>query len=185
MSLSGRIVLLNGAGSSGKTTIASALQAITAGPFLHVPMDAFLDMLPEAYQDHPETFAYRKVSEDPPIMAIDTGPIGERLMRGMRRAIVALAEQGSDLIVDDVLLSEDDKADYASLLSGFEVFRVGVFASLERLEVREQQRGDRFLGLARWQYDRVHADRTYDLQVDTDTSGPEECARRIKRAFGI
>lgn len=183
--MAGRIVLLNGAGSSGKTAIAKALQAITAAPFLHVQMDAFLDMLPGTYQDHPDSFSYRKIGEDPPIVAIDTGPIGARLMRGMRRAIVALAEQGNDLIVDDVLLSEEDKADYASLLEGFEVFCIGVFASLDRLEERERRRRDRLLGLARWQIDRVHTDMIYDLELDTDTSGPEECAARIKRAFGI
>jgi chloramphenicol 3-O phosphotransferase len=44
-----RIVLLNGVGSVGKSSIAKALQAITSEPFLHVQMDAFLDMLPEAY----------------------------------------------------------------------------------------------------------------------------------------
>lgn len=44
-----RIVLLNGVGSVGKTAIAKAMQAITAEPFLHVEMDAFLNMMPERY----------------------------------------------------------------------------------------------------------------------------------------
>jgi chloramphenicol 3-O-phosphotransferase len=44
----GRIVVLNGIGSVGKSFVAKALQALVTEPFLHVQMDAFLDMLPEA-----------------------------------------------------------------------------------------------------------------------------------------
>jgi len=40
------VIILNGVGSVGKSSTARALQAITAEPFLHVAMDAFLDMLP-------------------------------------------------------------------------------------------------------------------------------------------
>lgn len=58
-----RILLLNGAGSAGKTSIAKALQAITREPYLHVAMDAFLDMLPEVYQDHAESFRYEMLTE--------------------------------------------------------------------------------------------------------------------------
>ncbi|MDE1996547.1 MAG: chloramphenicol phosphotransferase, partial [Rhizobiaceae bacterium] len=34
-----KILLLNGVGSAGKSSIARALQAIAAEPFLHVQMD--------------------------------------------------------------------------------------------------------------------------------------------------
>ena len=45
----------------------------------------------------------------------------------MRHAIAAMAGQGNNLIVDDVLLGQE-KAEYAGLLSAFDVFVVGVFA---------------------------------------------------------
>jgi chloramphenicol 3-O phosphotransferase len=54
--MTAKIVLLNGVGSAGKGSIAKALQTITTEPFLHVQMDAFLDMLPAAYQEHPDAF---------------------------------------------------------------------------------------------------------------------------------
>ena len=180
-----RLILLNGVGSAGKSAIAKALQAITSEPFLHVQMDSFLEMLPEAYQDHPESFAYETVHESgKPLVVIKSGPLGARLMRGMRRAIAAMAAEGNNLIVDDVLL-DDANADYAALLAPFEVFRVGVFAPLDMLEARERERGDRMTGLARWQYDRVHQGMTYDLEVDTCRATPMECAERIKQAFGL
>ena len=37
----GRIILLNGTGSAGKTSIARALQALFEEPYLHLGMDCF------------------------------------------------------------------------------------------------------------------------------------------------
>ncbi len=185
MTKTARIVLLNGVGSAGKSSIAKALQAITSEPFLHVQMDAFLDMLPEAYQDHPDAFTYETVHEDgKPLVVIGAGPVGDRLMRGMRHAIAALAAQGNNLIVDDVLTSGIAE-EYSAVLAPFQVFMVGVFAPLEVLEARERERGDRMIGLARWQYARVHKGMKYDIEVDTSTAGPEECARLIKDRLGL
>lgn len=174
-----RIVLLNGVGSAGKGSIAKALQTIATEPFLHVEMDAFLEMLPEASFGHPDGLVFETVEEDSkPSVIIRTGPVADRAFRGMRHAIAAMAAQGNNLIVDDVML-ENERAEYAALLSGFEVFVVGVFAPLDVLEARERQRGDRLIGLARWQYDRVHKNMTYDLEVDTSR------ATLIKQRFGL
>jgi chloramphenicol 3-O phosphotransferase len=180
-----RIVLLNGVGSAGKTCIAKALQTITAEPFLHVQMDAFMEMLPAALQEHPDGFAYETVHEGGhPLVIIRTGPVGERTLRGMRHAIAAMAGQGNNLIVDDVMLG-GEYAEYAQLLSGFDVFLVAVFAPLDVLEARERQRGDRLIGLARWQYDRVHEHMTYHLEVDTSRATPMECAELIRQRFRL
>jgi chloramphenicol 3-O phosphotransferase len=185
MSKAARIVLLNGVGSSGKSSIAKALQAITADPFLHVQMDTFLEMLPEQYQDHPDGLTFATVREHgTPSVVITTGPVADRAFRGMRHAIAAMAAQGNNLIVDDVLLGEG-KAEYARLLSAFKVFLVGVFSPLAVLEARERQRGDRLIGLARWQFDRVHKDMTYDLEIDTSSASPMECAGLIKQTFRL
>lgn len=180
-----RIVLLNGVGSAGKSSIAKALQTITADPFLHVQMDTFVEMLPERYQDHPDGLTFATVREHGKrTVVITTGPVADRAFRGMRHAIAAMAAEGNNLIVDDVLLGQG-KAEYPELLSAFEVFLVGVFAPLAVLEAREHQRGDRLIGLARWQFDRVHKDMTYDLEVDTSGASPMECASLIKQTFRL
>lgn len=180
-----KIVLLNGVGSAGKSSIAKALQTITADPFLHVQMDVFIDMLPEALQEHPEGFAYETLYENKkPLVAIRCGPVGERTLRGMRHAIAALAGQGNNLIVDDVLCN-GEIAEYVTLLAPFDLYLVGVFAPLDILEARELRRGDRMIGLARWQYERVHKDIVYDLEIDTSVATPAECALRIKQAFRL
>jgi chloramphenicol 3-O phosphotransferase len=180
-----RIVLLNGVGSAGKTSIARALQSIVLQPYLHVQMDTFMAMLPERYQNDPEGFSYEGVfEENRPLVVIKTGPVGERALRGMRHAIAAMAEEGNNLIVDDVLLGSEKK-EYADLLSRFELYTVGVKAPLDVLEDRERERGDRLIGLARWQFDKVHQGMTYDLEVDTSSASPLECAALIKQRFRL
>ena len=77
--MTARIVLLNGVGSAGKSSIARALQTITAAPFLHVQMDSFLEMLPEALQNHADGFSYETVRQDgKPAVVIRAGPVGEK-----------------------------------------------------------------------------------------------------------
>lgn len=44
-----RIVFLNGCGSSGKSSIAKAIQTLSKTPWLHVGIDTFIDMLPEKF----------------------------------------------------------------------------------------------------------------------------------------
>ncbi len=106
MERAARIVILNGVGSSGKSSIARALQAITAEPFLHVQMDTFLEMLPERYQDHPDGLTFTTIEEGgKPSVVIRTGPVAERAFCGMRHAVAAMAAQGNNLIVDDVLMA--------------------------------------------------------------------------------
>ena len=186
--MTARIVLLNGVGSAGKGSIAKALQMVTTEPFLHVEMDAFLDMLPEASWGQPDGITFETVQEDgkgKPSVVITAGPLAERMLRGMRHAVAAIAAQGNNLIVDEVLLEAQKRREYEELLGAFEVFHVGVFAPLDVLEARERQRGDRMIGLARWQYGRVHKGMTYDLEVDTSRATALECAALIRQKFGL
>ncbi len=180
-----RIVLLNGVGSAGKSSIAKALQTITVDPFLHVQMDTFLQMLPERYQNHPGGLTFATVQEDGnSSVVIKTGPVADRAFRGMQHAIAAMAAQGNNLIVDDVLLGQGI-VEYVELLAPFDLFLVGVLAPLVVLEERERQRGDRLIGLARWQYNRVHQGMKYNLEVDTSVASPMECAHLIRRTFRL
>ncbi|HKD76442.1 MAG TPA: hypothetical protein VKB76_13145 [Ktedonobacterales bacterium] len=185
MDRTARIVLLNGVGSVGKSSIAKALQAITRDAFLHVQMDAFFDMLPAAYVGHPDGVTFETIQDgDRSSVIIRSCLVAQRAFRGMRHAVAAMAAEGNDLIVDEVLLGET-WAEYARLLAPFQVFLVGVRARLETLEARERGRGDRLIGLARWQFDRVHNGMAYHLEIDTDHVSPMESAHLIKRTFNL
>lgn len=106
-------------------------------------------------------------------------------MRGMRHAIASMAAQGNNLVVDEVMIGTEKLREYRRLLAQFDLRLVGLFAPLDVLEARERTRGDRALGLARWQYDRVHRDIAYDLKIDAATTTPMENAQKICDAFGL
>lgn len=181
-----KIIILNGVGSVGKSSTAKALRALTADPFMHVAGDAFLEMLPASMYGHPDGIVFaRDKTVDPPSISIAIGPVMDGLMRGMRRAVRALAEEGNSLIVDDVMLGAPDQAFYRAVLEGLDVRFVGLFAPLDVLEQRERDRGDRLIGLARWQYDRVHRGIDYDLEIDTSRLSVADCAEKIADAFGL
>jgi chloramphenicol 3-O phosphotransferase len=180
------IIILNGVGSAGKGSIARALQGIAAAPFLHVQMDSFIAMLPQASFGRPDGLVFETIEEEGrPAVVIKSGRLVQGALRGMRCAISAMAAEGLNLIVDEVMLDPQVRAEYADLLSSHIVHHVAVLASLEVLEARERQRGDRLIGLARWQYPRVHRGMSYDLEVDTSAATPGECAELIRVRFGL
>ena len=106
-------------------------------------------------------------------------------MRGMRHAIAALADQGNNLIVDEIMIGPQKAQEYRELLQCHDLYVVGLMAPLDVLEARERARGDREIGLARGRYDLVHRDMAYDLEVDTAASTPAQCARTICNALRL
>jgi chloramphenicol 3-O phosphotransferase len=180
------VIILNGVGSVGKTSTARTLQEIATRPLLCVSMDVFTDMLPERMFGDPDGLIFETVQDQGmPSAVIKMGPVMARTMRGMRHAIAALAEQGNDLVVDVVMIEETEADEYRALLKHAKLRFVGLFAPLPVLEARERARGDRELGLARWQIDRVHRGQRYDLEIETSSSTPLDNARLICAAFGL
>jgi len=181
-----RVVVLNGPSSVGKSSTARAIQAIAARPFLHLSMDAFLEMMPAKTLGHPDGLVFTPGVEDGmPSTAVASGPVLERALSGMRHAVAAMAARGNDLIVDDVMMSQGEEREYRALLGAYGVRIVGLFAPVAMLEDRERRRGDRDLGLARWQVERVHQGRSYDLEIDTSATTPARNAELICEAFGL
>ncbi len=183
--MAARVILLNGPGSVGKSSVARALQARAGGPLLHLSMDGFCEMLPERCWDDSDFFRFEtREGRDGPLTEVITGPKGSALLAVMQGTVAALAGQGFDLVVDDVWLN-GEPADYAALLTGHEVWRVGLTAPIEVLEAREAARGDRTPGLSRAQVERAHKGVRYDLLLDMSTMTADEAADRIAALAGL
>lgn len=60
---------------------------------------------------------------------------------------------------------------------------VGVQCPVEVLEQREAARGDREVGTARSQFDAVHREVVYDVEVDSSVMSPLSCAAVIVQAL--
>ncbi len=168
----GVIILLNGASSSGKTSLLRALQDALDDPFLDAGIDRFLWMLPKRYLNPP-------LWDDVLGRATEAGATGQVLMAGMHHAIVALAQAGNNVVADHVLVDPRWVDECACLFCDLPAYFVGVRCPLAVLEQRERQRQDRTLGQARAQFDLVHAHGVYDLEVDTSLAGPGQCAQQV------
>ncbi len=179
------IIFLNGVGSVGKTSIANSLQDILQEAYLHIGIDHFFVMLPQKYlpggskAEEGVNFITEE-SINGPITKVHCGNVGKKLFTSMKKAMLDLAKEGFNLIIDEVILG-DEFEEYKRLFKDFNFISVGVFAPLEIIEKRERERKDRTWGLSRWQYNIVHSNKKYDLEVDTSKLSPEECAEQIKQ----
>jgi len=184
--LDSTIILLNGIGSAGKSSIAKAIQEQARGTFLHVPMDAWLEMMPRRSLGTPDGLAFETVGRDgKPVVVVTSGPEQERALKGMRHAVAAMAALGCNMVVDEVIFDAAAMAEYRALLKPYRLHVVGVHAPLEVLEARERARGNREIGLARGQFGVVHKGVTYDFEVDTSTATAEDCAAAVVARFGL
>lgn len=150
----GKIILINGVSSSGKSTLARQLQQTLPSPFWHFSFDHLRD------------------SNALPMARVRSGEIDWSAMRpavfdGFHRCLPVLAEAGNNLIVDHIIENETWMSDLVKLLAGLDVFFVGVHCPLPELERREHERGNRRVGEARTDYQVVHGFAEYDLEIDS------------------
>ena len=165
----GRILFLNGASSSGKSSIAKALQKMIKEPCIHFCIDDYLGM----FQD--ELWQNRDIVEQE----------WTYIIGGFHAAAAAIARAGNLVIVDDVLEENPPWVEnLLELFDGLEVVFIGVHCPLEELERRERERKDRKEGMARLQFEQVHAQAVYDIEVDTSVLSPVECASVIMERMG-
>lgn len=169
----GRVVLLNGPSSAGKTSIATALVELLPTPWLNVPVD-----LLHAVRSRPDL-------AQPPAPGDAMGPddwqqVFRRTRAGYHRVLAGLAAAGNDVVGDHVLSEPWRIADLLNVLDGTPALLVHVTAPLEELERRERARGDREVGAARLQYEAVFAHGDCDLLLDTSGLTARQAAARVR-----
>lgn len=188
----GKIILLNGSSSAGKTTIATMLQQLSVEPYQHIALDQFRDGMPPQYRGFNSPKGTTGASglnivpenlNEQLVTSIQFGEFGKQVLKGMRRSVVAFADLGINVIVDDLMIEREFFEDYATLFKQYEFLCVAVRCPLKEVEQRENLRPGRFPGTATWLFERVHENMIYDLQVDTSINSPRDCAERILKAF--
>lgn len=167
-----QLILLNGAPSAGKTTVARELVPRLPG-FGYVGVDDFV----EQYPDRSRLASLARDCDGG--LRLELRPPGRWLMRGFHRAVACMADSGQRLVIDDMLFEPWLLEDWVSVLRPYGVLLAGLHCSLEELERRERCRGDRDPGLARGHFDSVHAHRVYDIELHTDCASVSECAELI------
>lgn len=145
---SGRIILLNGTSSAGKSTLAKALRLELEPQFHFYASDQLAD---EGFRplDKDVGFRWRQA-----------------FFNGFHRSIFAFASAGIDLLVEHIVEEESWAADLETLLAPFDVFWVAVHAPMAEIQRRERLRGDRHIGEGLYHL-KTHYFCKYHLEVDT------------------
>ncbi|MHA2855508.1 chloramphenicol phosphotransferase CPT family protein [Paenibacillus lautus] len=171
----GQIVFLNGTSSAGKTSISMELINQKEILFHHLSIDDFFHNFNDLINN--------KFPNLKPVKELDDVVIGQIMFDpiiSMYYATIKLfLEYGLNVIVDTVIENDKWFNDYLDVLIDYPTLFVGVICSKEELTRREQLRGDRMIGLANSQFDKVYCFNEYDLEVNTEDLNPTECAEKI------
>lgn len=149
------IIFLHGASSSGKSTLARAVQAKIDQPFWHISIDHLRDsgVLPSA--------------------RFKTGDFDWKTQRpaffdGFHRSLAAYASAGNNLILEHILDTSGWLDELVNLLASYDVFFVALHTDLEELNQREAARGDRPAGSAEKDFHTIHQGLNYDLELSSN-----------------
>lgn len=158
------IIFLNGTSSAGKTTVAKCLVDKLDGLWLHVTLNAIFDLMPRKFLSLPEW--------------------GDRIdwdtfLTGFHAVVAKLPQTGYPVILDHVCTQRRWLHQCARMFSDYALLYVGVTCPLPELRRREQQRGDRKIGIAEEHLAAYETARPFDIEVDTGANTPEECADLI------
>lgn len=157
----GRIIILNGGSSAGKTTLARTLQSSFPEPWLLLGIDLLIWTLPPDLIGDSRGLSMREG-------VITRGDTFMALYTGFQMAVAALARNGIDVLLDDVTLDGvADQRRWNDALNGLEVFWIGVRCDPETAAKREALRQSRLPGVARHQAVSVHSGVEYDTEVDS------------------
>jgi len=150
----GKIILINGATSAGKSTLALSLQDDLDEPFWHFSIDHLRDskVLPDSRIQNGD-FEWSAMRPD--------------FFNGFHRCLPAVAAAGNNLIIEHIIETREWMDLLLSLLSPFDVFFIGIHCPLAELERREILRGNRPIGGARADYENIHTFGHYDLELES------------------
>jgi chloramphenicol 3-O phosphotransferase len=188
----GQIVILNGPPRSGKSSIADVIQETFDGPWMNLGVDVFSRRVtPSRYRPG---IGLRPGGERPEIETLIPA-----LYAALYDSIAAHSRHGLNVVVD---VGHHDAysrplhvlPDAARRLLGLPVLFVGVRCSIDVIMQRREsaeadgeghyavRRPPRPIPepVLRWQRE-VHIPGIYDLEVDTATMTPTECAELIRR----
>ena len=151
--MTGQVIILHGPSSSGKSTLAAAIQDLVELPFWHISIDHLRDggVLPS------ERIARKDFL---------WSDLRKPFFDGFHESLAAYAKAGNNLIAEHIFDAPGWVADLKVLLAPFDVFFVGLHCEVGELRRRERVRGDRPVGSAELDNHSIHLGRVYDIELD-------------------
>ncbi|CAN7186362.1 AAA family ATPase [Ensifer sp. ENS07] len=161
-----KIIFIHGASSSGKSTLARAVQAQIGAPFWHVSID------------------HLRASGTVPMERFRRGDFRwkehrARFFDGFHRSLVAYASAGNNLLLEHILEEPGWASELAVMLQPFDVFFVALHCERDELIRRERLRADRPIGSAADDFHRIHVGQCYDLELGPGQAADDAAAQLI------
>ncbi len=164
----GKIIILNGVSSSGKTTLAKVIQDRSPMPLYKLDIDDFILMAPEKYNDY------------------ENGDFSVQYAFASKffHVVKLYSDLGFDLIVPYMFFKNSDTLQESrSLLKEYPVMVVNVTCPVEELQRRELARKNRKIGSAEEQRHLLETDFANSVTMDNYTKTNESCADEIIKLF--
>jgi chloramphenicol 3-O phosphotransferase len=165
------VVVLNGASSSGKTTLARAFQERAPRVFLNFSIDSILSALPPG--------AIGRIVSGADISDLRY----PELVRAFYACVRQLLQLGHDLVIDHAMTAQYHVELLLEATESHDVLLVGLDCPPAIVAMREQERGDRRAGLAELQRPSIHSRLAYDVFLDTSVVSPEDAAEQVVQAL--
>ncbi|KAA1248775.1 hypothetical protein F0Q45_18830 [Mycobacterium simiae] len=185
----GKLIILNGGSSAGKTSLALAFQDLADECWMHLGIDLFWMAQPPEQLDlarvRPEYYTWDSVVDDDGLewFTVHPGPLLDRAMYARYHAIRTYLDNGMNVIADDVIWKREWLIDALQIFQGYAVWMVGVHVSDEEGARREQERGNRYPGWNRGSARAAHADAEYDFELDTTATPVPALARQLYQRY--
>ena len=175
-------MILNGAPRAGKSSIVAAIQETYEGAWMNLGVDVARQMTPPRYQPG---IGLRPGEPDHA-----AAPWVRTFYAALYESIAAHSRAGLNVVAEFGHHDRDVLVECAARLAGIPALFVGVRCPIDVIMERRRAHPDRYatgsLGdpipapVRAWQRD-VHVPGVYDLEVDTSTLSPEQCAEAIRR----
>lgn len=174
------LIVLNGASSSGKTSIAKELLVLLGRETICTGFDDILERV-QPFGAEGGGIANRLMRS---VRILYFGATDGRfkLMKRLHREVTAQYKSNRNVIVETSLMDSRALLDAAQEFAPLDGFFVGVKPPLSVSMQWEAQRGDRPPGQAQLHYDLIHSHGIYDLEIDPSRMTPVECTALILEA---
>jgi chloramphenicol 3-O phosphotransferase len=188
----GRIVILNGAPRSGKSSIVEAIQATFDDPWMNLGVDVHVrHVTPPRFRPGIGLRPGGERSDLEPCVGVFYAALYESIAAHSRLGLDVVAEFGHH---DAYSAARHILPDCAKRLAGLPVLFVGVRCPIDVIMARRRAgqvgREDQYLAgseaepvpapVLAWQRE-VHRPGLYDLEVDTSAMTPQQCAEAIRQ----
>ena len=166
----GKIILLNGVSSSGKSTLVQKLTEIMPD-YLKLSLDDIGRLV----------WSMRSQRRNPPTSEIAVQSNYKVFLKPylFHRVIRMVYDYSYNVIIDAVIENDLVLEDWRAIFKDDEIVYVAVHCPIEELEKREKLRGDRPIGLAKSQLENFHVGIKYDIEVNTFDNTVDECVQKI------